>query len=127
MATGLVDIARHLLGPDDGLRWLAERTVQAPAAERTVNDQAVALVRAGTPDARGWETALATAWHHRAGALALYRERLEGGMDVNAVLESLLHMHHNRLRGVARDDEKVCRRIARQAALACLTWTGADG
>ena len=51
----------------------------------------------------------------------------DGGTDVNAVLESLLHMHHNRLRGVNRDDEKVCRRIARQAALACLAWTGADG
>ncbi|MGA5454119.1 lantibiotic dehydratase [Streptomyces umbrinus] len=127
VATGLVDIARNLLGPDEGLRWLAERTVQAPAAERTVSDQAVALVRAGTPDARGWETALATAWHLRAGALALYRERLDDSMDVNAVLESLLHMHHNRLRGINRDDEKVCRRTARQTALACLAWSGEDG
>ncbi|MFD3373717.1 lantibiotic dehydratase [Streptomyces sp. NPDC058697] len=126
VATGLVDIARGLLGAHDGLRWLAERTVQAPAAERTVTDQAVALVRETTPAARGWQPALATAWHRRAGALALYRERLDGDMDVNAVLESLLHMHHNRLRGVNRDDEKTCRRIARQAALACLARSGAD-
>ncbi|WAU78568.1 thiopeptide-type bacteriocin biosynthesis protein (plasmid) [Streptomyces sp. Qhu-G9] len=125
VATGLVDIARNLLGPDNGLRWLAERTVQAPAAARTVTDQAVALVRAETPAARGWQTALTTAWHHRAGALAMYRERY-GAMDMNAVLESLLHMHHNRLRGVNRDDEKACRRIARQAALSCLAWTGTD-
>jgi len=34
------------------------------------------------------------------------------------VLESLLHMHHNRALGVDRDGEAICRHLARQAALA---------
>ncbi|MFF7792921.1 thiopeptide-type bacteriocin biosynthesis protein [Streptomyces sp. NPDC007991] len=124
VATGMVDIARGLLGPNEGLRWLAERPVQASAAERSVSDQAVELARSGTPAARGWDAELAAAWHSRAEALALYGERLDG-MDMNGILESLLHMHHNRLRGVDRHDERACRRIARQAALACLAWPGA--
>lgn len=47
-------------------------------------------------------------------------------MDLDMVLESLLHMHYNRMRGISRDDEKTCRRAARQAAVACLAWTGTD-
>ncbi|MGX4694647.1 hypothetical protein [Streptomyces sp. JNUCC 63] len=35
------------------------------AADRAVTDQAVRLVRAGTPAARGWAAALADAWHAR--------------------------------------------------------------
>ena len=34
------------------------------------------------------------------------------------ILESLLHIHHNRYLGIDRDREATCRRLARQAALA---------
>jgi hypothetical protein len=34
------------------------------------------------------------------------------------VVESLLHMHHNRALGIDPDGERACRRLARQAALA---------
>ena len=38
--------------------------------------------------------------------------------DVDAVLESLLHMHHNRVAGIDRDAENALRRIARHVASA---------
>jgi thiopeptide-type bacteriocin biosynthesis protein len=48
-----------------------------------------------------------------------YRKQLPPGTDVDRVLESLLHMHHNRAIGIDPDSERTCRRLARQAAL---TW-----
>jgi hypothetical protein len=56
--------------------------------------------------------------------LALYRERLAAGLDLDSVLESLLHIHHNRLRGLDREDERICRRLARQSAVAWAAWPG---
>ena len=38
--------------------------------------------------------------------------------DTDGVLESLLHMHHNRAIGIDPDVERACRSLARQAALA---------
>ncbi|WP_256362048.1 lantibiotic dehydratase [Streptomyces sp. TRM70350] len=95
-AVGMVDIACGLLGPDEGTRWLAHHPAPSARVERGVSDQAIALVRRITPRARGWGEALAQAWHRRAVALALYREGLAESMDLGSVLESLLHMHHNR-------------------------------
>lgn len=123
-AVGMVDIACGLLGPDEGMQWLANRPAPPARVERGVSDQAVALVRHTTPRARGWGEALAQAWHRRAVALALYRERLAESMDLDSVLESLLHMHHNRLRGLDREDERICRRLARQSAVAWAAWPG---
>lgn len=67
----------------------------------------------------GWAGAVDQAWRARADALAVYRKHppLDATMDV--VLESLLHMHHNRAIGIDPDSERTCRRLARQAAL---TW-----
>ncbi|WP_211273297.1 thiopeptide-type bacteriocin biosynthesis protein, partial [Streptomyces hirsutus] len=123
-AVGMVDIACGLLGPEKGMRWLADRPAPTARVERGVSDQAIELVRRTTPRARGWGEALAHAWHRRAAALALYRESLAAGMDLDSVLESLLHMHHNRLRGLDREDEAVCRRLARQSAVAWAAWPG---
>ncbi|MFF7309577.1 thiopeptide-type bacteriocin biosynthesis protein [Streptomyces sp. NPDC008137] len=123
-AAGMVDIACALLGPDEGIRWLTNRPVPPAHVERGVSDQAVDLVRRTTPRARGWGDALAQAWHRRAVALALYRESLAESMDLDSVLESLLHMHHNRLRGLDREDERICRRLARQSAAAWAAWPG---
>ncbi len=55
-----------------------------------------------------------------------YRKALDADADFTHVLESLLHIHHNRYRGIDRDGEGACRRLARQAALArraCLPET----
>lgn len=123
-AVGMVDVACGLLGLDQGMQWLASRPASPAPADRDVSDQAIELVRWGTPGARGWSGTLAQAWHRRAAALALYREYVTGGMDLDAVLESLLHMHHNRLRGPDREDERVCRRLARQSAVAWAAWPG---
>ncbi|MFF0106105.1 lantibiotic dehydratase [Streptomyces hirsutus] len=123
-AVGMVDIACGLLGPEKGMRWLADRPAPTARVERGLSDQAIELVRRTTPRARGWGEALAHAWRHRAAALALYRENLEAGMDLDSVLESLLHMHHNRLRGPDREDEAICRRLARQSAVAWTAWPG---
>ncbi|MER7932088.1 MULTISPECIES: lantibiotic dehydratase [unclassified Streptomyces] len=123
-AAGMADIACGLLGPDEGMRWLANRPAPPARVERGVRDQTIELVRHTTPRARGWGEALAHAWHRRAVALTLYREHLAKDMDLDSVLESLLHMHHNRLRGLDREDERICRRLARQSALA---WTARLG
>ncbi|WP_425245397.1 lantibiotic dehydratase [Streptomyces sp. NEAU-NA10] len=123
-AAGMVDIACGLLGPDEGMQWLANRPVPTARVERGVSDQAIELVRRTTPRTRGWGEAVANTWHRRAVALALYRERLAEGMDIDSVLESLLHMHHNRLRGLDREDERICRRLARQSAVAWAAWPG---
>ncbi|MCZ4506750.1 lantibiotic dehydratase [Streptomyces sp. ActVer] len=123
-AAGMVDIACALLGPDEGMRWLTNRPAPPAHVERGAGDQAIDLVRRSTPRARGWGDSLAQAWHRRAVALALYRERLAESMDLDSVLESLLHMHHNRLRGLDREDEGICRRLARQSAVAWAAWQG---
>ncbi|MGW3170986.1 thiopeptide-type bacteriocin biosynthesis protein [Streptomyces sp. NPDC001153] len=123
-AVGMVDVACGLLGPDEGMRWLANRPAPPARVERDVSDQAIELVRRSTPRARGWGDALAHAWHRRAVALALYREHLTESMNLDAVLESLLHMHHNRLRGLDQEDERICRRLARQSAVAWAAWPG---
>ncbi|WP_146060379.1 lantibiotic dehydratase C-terminal domain-containing protein [Amycolatopsis sp. CA-128772] len=62
--------------------------------------------------------AAAGPWRARAAALADYRTRLGADADLDAVLESLLHMHHNRAAGIDRDGENTCRRLARHAAFA---------
>ncbi|MGN3958251.1 lantibiotic dehydratase [Streptomyces sp. WAC8370] len=123
-AVGMVDTACGLLGPDEGMRRLANRPAPSARVERGVSDQAIELVRRTTPRARGWGEELAQAWHRRAVALALYRESLAESMDLDSVLESLLHMHHNRLRGLDREDERICRRLARQSAVAWAAWPG---
>ncbi|WP_406308085.1 lantibiotic dehydratase [Streptomyces griseoaurantiacus] len=123
-AVGMVDIACALLGPDEGMRWLTNRPAPPAHVERGVSDQAIDLVRRTTPRARGWGDALAQAWHRRAVALALYRERIAESMGLDSVLESLLHMHHNRLRGLDREDERICRHLARQSAVAWAAWPG---
>lgn len=123
-AVGMVDIVCGLLGPDEGIRWLANRPVPPARVERGVSDQTIELVRCATPRARDWDDAVAYAWHRRAMALVLYGERLTESMDLDSVLESLLHMHHNRLRGLDREDERICRRLARQSAVAWAAWPG---
>lgn len=122
----MVDIVRGFLGDlADAMDWLAARPAPAaPAPDRAVADQAVRLARLSTlPELPGWPGEVDQAWQARADALASYRTRLPPD-DVDAVLESLLHMHHNRAIGIDPDSERTCRRLARQAAL---TWRAQQG
>ncbi|MFD1321100.1 lantibiotic dehydratase [Micromonospora sonneratiae] len=113
-AANMLDIARGLLGDDDALRWLIDQPAPvAPVADRAVFEEAIALVQR---DSTAWPPDVAVARQARAAALATYRRHLPD-RSIDPVLESLLHMHHNRATGVDPDGEAVCRRLARQLAL----------
>lgn len=82
-------------------------------------EQVTRLARGGMwRDVPGWAE-ISGAHQERVYALAAYRAALPDGADVDAVVRSLLHMHHNRALGVDREREAVCLRLARQAAA---TW-----
>ncbi len=99
--------------------WLTNNRPSLDAlADRRLTELVIKLTRAGLPRSiPGWNTELASAWQERNDALANYHELLLDTARINDVLESLLHMHHNRAMGVDRDGEAVCRRLARQSAI----------
>lgn len=121
-AVNMVDIAHGFLGnPAEAMEWLATRP--APAShgpKRSIADEAIRIIRSGPlRDLSVWPGEVATAWRARAAALGAYRATLlPPDADTDAVLESLLHMHHNRAIGIDRDSERACRRLARNTALA---------
>lgn len=107
--------------PGDGMEWLASRGVaSAPAVDREIADRAVQLAvePAALSGIPGWADDVDPAWQSRADALIAYRKTLPPEVDLDAVLESLLHMHHNRAVGIDPDHERACRRLARQSARA---------
>jgi lantibiotic biosynthesis protein len=58
------------------------------------------------------------AWRARADAAGAYAELLAGtGRDPAGVLETLLHLHHNRVHGPGRATEFLTYRLARACAL----------
>ncbi|MFE2293720.1 lantibiotic dehydratase [Streptomyces sp. NPDC059452] len=127
-AASYVDIATGFLGSPAAARsWLtkhlvradgavAPRSTQALVLRLTENDNPAPALR----DFRGGE-AVRDAWQTRRAALASYRAALRRpGPAPEAVLPSLLHMHHNRVAGIDSDAEALCRRMARAAAL---SWT----
>jgi thiopeptide-type bacteriocin biosynthesis protein len=119
-AANLVHIASGFLGDTaTAWRWLIHRAVPTgPAPDRAVFDEAMRLAHQGhLHELPGWTSDLDHAWHARATALATYRQRLPTEADADDVLESLLHMHHNRALGIDPDSERTCRRLVRQAAL----------
>lgn len=112
----------------EGMRWLIDhaRTPSGPSAERALRDQALRLADpnhdwAAVCSLAGGED-IAAAWRHRRAALLAYRDALAGTErhDPAAVLADLLHLHHVRMSGVAREGERACLRLARAAAL---SWT----
>ncbi len=129
-AANLVDIACGFLGSTEaGLRWFTSRGYnERPApAPRAVLDRAVALADptgdfATLRDLPGGPAVLVS-WERRRQTLATHRARLAKPASHDDVLESLLHMHHIRAIGIDRDSERVCRRLARAAALSWLTRT----
>ncbi|MGH3800103.1 MAG: thiopeptide-type bacteriocin biosynthesis protein [Pseudonocardiaceae bacterium] len=129
VVANMVHIVRGFLGDlADAMAWLAARPAPvAPATDRSVAGQAVRLARRTTlRDLPGWQGEVETAWQARAAALAAYRERLPPDAHVDGVVESLLHMHHNRALGIDPDAERTYRRLARQAALSWRAHQGGD-
>ena len=120
-ALGMLDIAAAFSGgPDQGAQWLAGRRLQpGKTAGHVTARTACTLARNGEMSSFGTlPEHLAPAWRRRAEAVAAYRKVLDADADFTHILESLLHIHHNRYRGIDRDGEGACRRLARQAALA---------
>lgn len=114
-ASSLFDITTAFLGSrEQAAAWFAVRQPSGSPA-RSDTEQATQLARghiSETPD-------LAAARRRLLATVSCYRTALPEGADVNAVLQSLLHMHHNRAVGVDREHEAVCLRLARQIAA---TW-----
>ncbi|MGH3752944.1 MAG: lantibiotic dehydratase [Pseudonocardiaceae bacterium] len=121
----MVGIVHSFLGDHiEAMGWLAARPVPStPSTDRAVTDQAIRLATdLGTlREVPGWAGAVDHAWQASADALAAYRKQLPPDTDLDRVVESLLHMHHNRAIGIDPDSERTCRRLARQAALAWRT------
>ncbi|MFV0135517.1 lantibiotic dehydratase [Streptomyces sp. HMX87] len=118
-ALGMIDMARGLLGEEEGVRWLATTAADASGRQeitRAVLDE----IRAGALGrCTGWTDRIVNARERRSKALDAYRMQL-GGRPLDSVLESLLHMHHNRLMGPDRETEAACRHAARQACRSLL-------
>ncbi|MEW1922238.1 lantibiotic dehydratase [Streptomyces sp. NPDC088360] len=113
-ALGMIDVARGLLGDEEGVRWLAVTSAHT-AASQDVTRAVLNEVRAGALGRRtGWTERTNTAREQRHKALGAYRAQL-GDRPLDPVLESLLHMHHNRVMGPDREAEAACRHAARQA------------
>ncbi|WNI17645.1 lantibiotic dehydratase [Actinacidiphila sp. ITFR-21] len=125
VALGMIDVARGLLGDMEGARWLATSAADAAGRQevtRTVLDE----VRVhGLGPRSGWPDRINAALQRRRAALAAYRAQLDG-RPVGPVLESLLHMHHNRLMGPDREAEAACRHAARQACRSVVARGAAD-
>ncbi|MEW2372559.1 lantibiotic dehydratase [Streptomyces sp. NPDC006656] len=119
-AASMVDIAAGLLGSTGAaMTWLIERSrTQRDAPPRAVYRQAVELVT-GDPDTL--DVHVRTAWAERRAALADYRRALAcTALLPEEVLADLLHLHHVRMRGPGRDEERGHLHLARAAAL---SWT----
>ncbi|WP_199512183.1 lantibiotic dehydratase [Nucisporomicrobium flavum] len=115
-AAGLTDIADAFHHDRSAAtQWLLDHLPAsgAPTADRSVIRQAIS----GAHDP-GNPPGLATAWQQRRAALTAYRACLAPDADQTKILAGLLHMHHNRARGVDRDDEATCQHLTRRIALA---------
>ncbi len=120
-ALSMLDIADAFLG---GVRPAADYlTTRVLAKPQTIDHRVVGettrLARHSVPrDLPHLPGDLADAWAARAKALTAYRAALPSQMGPATVAGSLLHLSYNRLRGINRDHEAACLRLARGAALA---------
>jgi thiopeptide-type bacteriocin biosynthesis protein len=116
-AASLADLAAALLGgPQAGMRWLRDHP--APASRQPLDRDArlQALALTGSSDAVPAE--VGQAWRERASAARAYAELLAGAdRDPADVVETLLHLHHNRVHGPGREAESLTYRLARACAL----------
>ncbi|WP_329127305.1 lantibiotic dehydratase [Streptomyces sp. NBC_01465] len=118
-AVNMVNIARGLLGADAGLRWMANHPVPAgtPTESRAATLAVILAEHTELWQAPGMPAAVTDAWYERSNALATYGHHLDDD-QLPAVLESLLHMHHNRALGIDPAGEKSCRHLAFKVARA---------
>ncbi|UGQ15322.1 lantibiotic dehydratase [Yinghuangia sp. ASG 101] len=131
-AANFVSLAAAFTGSAaDGAAWLIEHApVSSAPVDRAVFHAAVRLADptddwAALREVPGG-TAVAAAWRPRDAAVRAYRDliALDGGLNSDLVLDSLIHAHFIRAVGLDKDDERVCARLARAAAMA---WTHARG
>ena len=112
-ALGMVDLACGLLGDEEGTRWMSTTPARGTGVPE-VTRQTLQHAHAGDlPQQPGWTSRLRSAHQARQEALVRYATHVRDG-QLEAVLESLLHMHHNRLMGPDREAETACRHAARQ-------------
>lgn len=124
-AASIADLAQAFTGgPRQGHRWLVDHPTPRPTSPppREVSEQALALADPDLGPALLSTTpggeALVQAWQQRRTAAAAYRACLDDqGLDVDRILSSLLHLHHNRMIGPDREAERGCLRLARASAL----------
>jgi len=132
LAASMVDLVITVTGGiGDGMRWLISqlRTSSIPAPPREVHDQVIGLANphddwATLRTIPGGED-IATSWTLRRAALARYRAVLATADEIapDSVLSDLLHLHHARMAGISPDTERICRRLARAAAVSWTTRT----
>ncbi|MFF3493728.1 lantibiotic dehydratase [Streptomyces sp. NPDC002795] len=108
-ALGMIDVACGLLGDQDGIEWMATARAGGQGVME-VTRAALHHVRHGD----AWPVALDAVRKERAAALRAYATMVADS-ERETVLESLLHMHHNRLMGPDRTSEAEARHAARQA------------
>ncbi|MGZ2361447.1 lantibiotic dehydratase [Streptomyces sp. 372A] len=121
-ALNLIDIVQCLLGSlAEAMSWLAGGSAPAgPPVERNGLRNVIRWISgpgAVRLDALSGE--VAEARRQRSAALRHYQAQRPDELSLDVVLESLLHMHCNRLLGLDRKTERICRKMARQAAV---TW-----
>jgi thiopeptide-type bacteriocin biosynthesis protein len=121
-AVSLADLAGAVLVDGDaGLRWLAGHPGAASPmpADRAARLEVLALMRIGSAGDDPVPGAVRDAWRARADVAAEYAAQLgQWGMESADVIESLLHLHHNRAIGTDPATESMTYRLARAAALA---------
>ncbi|HZM82820.1 MAG TPA: lantibiotic dehydratase [Candidatus Limnocylindrales bacterium] len=108
------------LGDWDWMRWVLDRfPIELQKRIRGYREQALTLVDprlrwARLRDDPAWET-LPAVWAERARAAAAYGRRITLGEPESSAVDSLLHLHSNRLIGLDRDAERVSYGILRAA------------
>jgi thiopeptide-type bacteriocin biosynthesis protein len=116
-AASLTDLAAALLGGTRaGMQWLRDHPVPAGREPLARDARLQALALTGSGDAV--PAAVRQAWRTRARAAGAYAGLLaENGRDPADVLQTLLHLHHNRVHGPGRETESLTYRLARACAL----------
>lgn len=112
-ALGMVDLTRGLLGDEEGTRWMATTPARGTGVPEVTRQTLRHADAGGLRHQAGWTSRLHSAHQARQDALVRYAAHVGDG-QLEAVLESLLHMHHNRLMGPDREAEAACRHAARQ-------------
>ncbi|MDV9174119.1 lantibiotic dehydratase [Streptomyces sp. W16] len=124
-ALGMIDVTCGFLGDEEGVRWLVATAADA-AGRQEVTRAVLSEVRTGVLGQRaGWTERITAAREQRLKALGAYRAQLDG-RPLGPVLESLLHMHHNRLMGPGLEAEAACRHAARQACRSLVARRAVD-